>query len=933
MKEIGMSPMAEISRSRRGPSGRRLVGSLRAVAAVAGLALAAAGVPGWLISPSAASAATPNDGSDWGPTGLSTSPSQAKVAWDNTGNPAADVVYRDGRQQLPHTDHKTYDDVASSVVSNYFDAYGPGNGLGGLKLTVSQTQDLVNQSINVQVSGVKGGQPFGLPTPVYLQVFQCWGGLTSSGAPDRGAAQPDPATCQVGAGDASVQSQFQVANSRFINADPLLAGSDWQKYLNKSPQTDVPFTSIAGVKSGSTNAFDNQFFNSSSSNEISRLQVSASGSATRQFEVQTAVESGGLGCGRRRGEVSTATCWLVVVPRVDGVLSEDGPITPSLWAQRMQVKLGFRDIVAGCPSGQDRTLTAGSELLTAAAASWTPGLCAAKNIALGYTQLGDPVARNEFDNGASDAVLTTQPGTKAAAYTPVALSAPVITYALSYQPQCPAKATAYTADQATACGYSSLAALNTDIARSGTLVRNLKLDARLVAKLLTQSYSLAIFENGGFHRSGWMVNLADGKTRPNSLAGDPEFFRLNPDLKHISVTASAVTNLDHLIVEALRSDAASQIWSWIQADPEASAFLDGCPDANGMTINPFYSNRSYAACEATSNTLSLQAAADIKATTTAGTYADLPLSYPPPGSPYPLTGWQEAHIGGEPTFGVFDFLPPVNSMPVAGRDVAIGYLPRNSNLCLTAIDSTCTPAPGKWSDPKTRQAGDQLGVMSITTAATAAQFQLPTASLCDTSGAHCVGASTSSFERAAAGFVSTETRGVVAPGPADYAAGAYPLTMPVYAAVQTALPSNEKAAYAHALQYITTTGQKPGFGPGNLPQGYAPLTKPLLAQANSAISALLTATPASKPTSTSTASGGSSSSGGSSTPGGVNAPSGPSAHGTTPVTNAVSPTELVTVSSGTPSWPKWPLPFGLAVAVLAGIAGPIMRLRGTVRIG
>src|SRR5262249_45545390 len=142
---------------------------------------------------------------------------------------------------------------------------------------------------------------------------------------------------------------------------------------------------------------------------------------------------------------------------------------------------------------------------------------------------------------------------------------------------------------------------------------------------------------------------------------------------------------------------------------------------DGMVINPFYSTRTYQGCENQRATLSAQADSDRKDTTTPDSYVDLALTYPPDGSPFPLPGWQEAKVPGNPTFSVFDFLPRVASMPVAGRDVAIGYVPRTSNLCLTELDPTCVPAPGKWTAPKSRQPGDRLGAMAITTAATAAR--------------------------------------------------------------------------------------------------------------------------------------------------------------------------------------------------------------------
>jgi hypothetical protein len=909
----------------------------RLTAGVLGLALAGASMPG-LFGATADASVVAEDGTNWGPSGLLSTSSAVTARWDNTGNPATSVVYRDGRQRLPHTAGATYDSIKSTTTGPYFDYFGTDNGLGGLQVKVSQTKDLVNQSVTLEVSGVKGGAPYGTPSPVYLQAFQCWGGVDAAGRPAPDAANPDPATCQVGAMDPTAYRSPETAFTRYIKSDPLVPGGDWERYYaNADPLSDVPFTAIDGQKSGSTNGVQNQFFNATTTNEASKIQMSASGTATRQMELQSSLESPGLGCGLRRGVTSTSTCWLVIVPRIDGVLQQNGPIAPSLWAQRLQVKLGFRDIVAGCPSGEARTLTAGSELLGAAAASWTPGLCEAKNIALGYTRLGDEVARNQFIAGANSAILTSKSVDAEAAYVPVSLAAPVVAYSLSYQPNCPARTDPYTEAEATECGYASVAELEADLVRAGKPIRDLKLNARLVAKLLTQSYAFAIFDRTGFERKGWMVE------RPSSLGDDPEFLRLNPTLTHISKSTSAINEMNRLIVEATRSDGAVQVWNWILGDADARAFLNGCPDADGMVVNPFYSTRTYQGCESARTALAAQADADRAATPTSDNYVDSALTYPPDGSPYPLPGWQEADPGGGfPPYTVYDFLVRADTMPVAGRDNAIGYVPQNSELCLTELDPSCQPAPGKYKDPKTRQPGDRLGLMSITDAATAAAFQLPTAQFCDSTGTKCVGATTTSFAKAADRFVDTAVEGVVEPGPADYAGGAYPLTVPVYAAVSTKIPAKDQRAYGRALSYLTTTGQKPGFAPGDLPPGYTPLTKSLRKQAEAGIDTLLSASdaqpsesPTATPTPTTTPTTGGGGLGGttippptSSTPSG-STPS-PSASPSAPAGDEV---QLAAMTPGQETWPSWLLPFGLALALLAGAAGPLVRLRSRIRLG
>jgi hypothetical protein len=63
--------------------------------------------------------------------------------------------------------------------------------------------------------------------------------------------------------------------------------------------------------------------------------------------------------------------------------------------------------------------------------------------------------------------------------------------------------------------------------------------------------------------------------------------------------------------------------------------------------------------------------------------------------------------------------------------------------------------------------------------------------------------------------------------------------MPVYAAVNTdGLSADDAKTIATALDFITTTGQKPGTAEGELPFGYAPLSGALADQAAAAVKTL-----------------------------------------------------------------------------------------------
>lgn len=924
--------------SSRHPAAARV----RSAAGMAGMALALGSMMVLLFS-SASSAAggTAADGSDWGSTGVLASDSAVTVHWDNNGNPASSLVYRDTRQVIPHTGGKTYLDVAPSLNDQYYNEFGPQNGLGGMSVTVSQTQNLVDQTINLTVHGVLGGtNVLGGSSKSYLQVFECWGGLTASGRPDPRASQPDPATCQTGAiGSDTRGGSASLSEGRYVGTDPLVLNGDWKGYYNNL-KGDVPFTAINGAVSGSTAQLANSYFDTTTTNELSSVNIGPDGSASRPFETQTGEEAPGLGCGVRPNSASTPTCWLVIVPRITDVMGASGPISPSLWAQRLQVKLGYRNAGATCPGNRARTLIAGSEMLNDAAASWTPGICGAEQIELGYTKIGDQVARTQFQTGLTQEILTTQPlpGGTAAIEVPVALTAPVFAYSLTYQPSCIELNPQPSTDaQAQACGYANLTDLQNDRKRAGTPVRSLNLDARLVAKLLTQSYDDALIHKSGLTAAPWML------AEPGNLVSDPEFLHLNPDLVHESTSSgSPALKINHLILESLRSDAAAQVWNWILADPGARAFLNGCPDPYGHVIDPFYSTRTYVGCESQAAQLSAANAAARHSTTVSPNYVDQPLSYPPDGSPFPLPTWQQYQAPGsdELPLTVVDWLPNVNSMADSGRDTAIGFLPQNGNWCDTALDLACGPPPGKWNDLKIRQPTGSLGLMAISDAGTAARFQLATARLCDDNGSTCVGADASSLDKAAGRFQPSGHGGLLEPATnADYAGGAYPLTVPVYAAITPSLGVSIRRSYATAFQYLITTGQVPGYRVGDLPPGYAPLTSNLKVLASRGIATLrLDAPPTGGTTGsgTGTGPGGSLPAGGSGPSTGSVPSSGSSPAGSKTKPSAVAPLVQTVGYSSVPakhvSWAWFTMPLGFAIALMAGLAGPLLRRRWGVKL-
>jgi hypothetical protein len=584
----------------------------------------------------------------------------------------------------------------------------------------------------------------------------------------------------------------------------------------------IPFVSVNGATGTAA------FFNKTTTNEFVDFPAAktAAEAASRTFELQTGAEAPGLGCGFRSDQPSTNTCWLVAVPRGfpgDPGPSSEGPLTPSLWAQRVQVKLGFQPVAQSCANGQARTLSAGSEILGAAIASWVPAICTSDKIDLGYTTVGDPQARQEYETDGQSLVFTSQPvddsgGATTTLYAPVGLSSVTIGYRFF--------------DFAT-----------------GQLVTGVKLNARLVAKLLTESYATATDIRFSGAQVGtkapWVI-----PTEISNLVADPEFHALNPD-----IPLDAATDNGDLVVNSTLSDADTLLWQWIVADKDAKAFLDGCPDAasNDSVINPFYSTRSYAECLPQKDALDATAVAERSPITTAnpnGTtvssdYQDAPVDYPPTAAAFPQPGWYERSPIPEGT-GMSTPLALSNlhareaTLGATGIDVFHGVEPSISSWCFAANDPSCTSGPGtngKWVQAITPSLTNT--VFGVTDSTSAAQFQVATAQLCDDAG-NCVGADTASLQKAAGQFQPGAIPDAPQPSTTqDEKDGAYPLTLPVYAQINTSgMLAADATTIATILTFMTTTGQTPGFTSGNLPPGYAPLTTSMVGQSAKTIAAL-----------------------------------------------------------------------------------------------
>ena len=639
-----------------------------------------------------------------------------------------------------------------------------------LRVTVSQTENLANQGIRITWTGGKPTSPGEYATD-YLQVMQCWGEATTG---------PTPQQCQWGAPTGTTGNLAGVnAASRDINEyeDNAQVYSDDLKHAptRANPFLRVfsfPFTSVKGQ----TDFESNKFFTSATTNEITAARTGRDGTGSIAFETQTSLQAPHLGCGalKTAGDPSSArACWLVIVPRgthnLNGALASTAtsagrvtgsPLSASAWKNRMVVKLGFQAVAASCPIGNTERRVVGSELIADAITSWQPALCAS-GTTYGFSQIGDGEARRQITtdiDGGSKLAFVTDPldsataGDANIAYAPVASSAIVVGYNIDY----------------------SLNANATNFAKNGTQVDNLTLNARLVAKLLTQSYQLDV---PGLGASDPILSR-----NPRSIVADPEFLALNPEF--VGFTSSSAP--DGLIVALGSSDANAHVWQWLKADPLAASFLAGSADEWGMKINAQY--------------LSLGLAT---AVTDSFPKADL--------STYRIDP------APEPGFGTLDLRPYMNDM----HEVAYRALKADANVKV-AWDDTKAPPAYISNGP---QLPGQRFMLALTDAPSAHRYGLSTAKLVNPAG-QSVAPSSETIATAVAAMTDTTFPGVKVYDPNTRTLGAYPLSMPTYAAVNVCkAPKAALTEYAALLTYATGAGQTVGDAKGQLPVGYVPIAE------------------------------------------------------------------------------------------------------------
>ncbi|MDT4923759.1 MAG: hypothetical protein QOG01_1472 [Pseudonocardiales bacterium] len=451
----------------------------------------------------------------------------------------------------------------------------------------------------------------------------------------------------------------------------------------------------------------------------------------------------------------------------------------SNWQNRISVPLTIAPSASVCDV-VDNAATVylyGSEAMLQATQQWGPHFCLDRSLfVLRHVQTSEPQAKNLLNVGAIQGALQGAPPTTPFAHPTVQAPVAVTGFAI-----------AYSIDGA-----------------DGTAYRNLKLNARLLAKLLSESYrSCALdcldFTSKPSQKSGF-AKLA---TNPIDMSRDPEFQALNPGIPVTNYLQSAAA----LAVMSSDSDVMHALSSYINADPEARDWLNGVPDPWGMVVNPAYKHIA------------------------------LPVDN------WPLLDTHIAHLGTGANLCLTQ--NPVPWLPLVAAPVSNpAMVALNMQFDIANSQTTCKDN-GQQNQKLTavgRQAPGERFLIGLVSLADAARYQVDTAQLqshntntdtgtFDDASGRSFAAPTPAGLQAAARFLTPEDTLGTWKLPYDEmrtattGAKAYPGTMLMSADVPTSgLNKGDASRYATFLRFAGGPGQVTGLGTGQLPPGYLPLT-------------------------------------------------------------------------------------------------------------
>lgn len=513
-------------------------------------------------------------------------------------------------------------------------------------------------------------------------------------------------------------------------------------------------------------------------NEIAAFS-DQNGDGSVQFEVRTATENASLGCSH------SVPCSIVVIP-INGLSCDqpasppttadqacrkggqfapgssnyanqgvDQAVSPSLWwspsnwRNRFSVPVTFGLPPGVCDVLDPRAPTGfyGSELLSEAALQWAPAYCLNKQrFKFQMNNMSDDAGWNLMESGGGPAAEVSSKH-KPSSPDPVGYAPTAVTgFSIGYVIDKPDNAGEY---------------------------NHLQLNARLLAKLLTQSY---LGSDLGRDHPGIGSN-------PLSILGDPEFQKLNPGLSHNDTEAAAT-----LLSLSIQSDVIRQLTDYIAHDKRAMAFVDGTPDPWGMKVNPSYKGITL------------------------------------PTSEWPLLDTYIPRTANEcrqkhPAVYFNQLAAPVSTMSTIAQALLDAW-PEVQTRCDYDL-STKTYKLGRI-DPQSYGSRFMLGVVSL---GDAARYGLRSAALETTSGKY-VAPTTSSLSSALKVSTQAKPNEPFTMDMADLleAGNAYPGAMVVYTAAKLRnLDEADAAKVAQFIRVSTTQGQVPGSGNGQLPDGFLPI--------------------------------------------------------------------------------------------------------------
>ena len=665
-----------------------------------------------------------------------------------------------------------------------------------LKVTVSQTQDLTSQGIMVSWTGGKESvRPSNDGGANFLQIMQCWGDDPNH------PGHPDRTTCQYGAFASPGSERTATTSTENVDSQDLKYTKPGSGFANP-PYTSIPFKSATGTEiwdltrnpngslafNSSIDMASNEFFSKSTSNEVTWAASDSAGVGESKFEVQTASQSPGLGCGNAKkvnGKYVGQPCWIVVLPR--GVadnrqssISKSGLFWDA-WKHHLAIKLGFRPLGVRCQIGVPERQVQGSELIGAAFASWQPDLC-------GGSVKSAFVISNQFDGDSLDAAasatssplaITTRANNLQAndplVYAPLAVGGISLSFAIDRNIN------------------ESLVVSPELRARNFTPFTKMNITPRLLAKLLTYSYKESL---------PWGADITELGTNSRNLTNDPDFLAVNSDEADWQAMDLKFGGLADALIPNSRSYLAERVWKYIMSNKDARDFMAGKADPFGMKVNPWYCTD--AKINPTKAAFQLPNPGFAKAD---------PIERPD------TTATDPTHGGG--VVNLVTWRPYISDFETGALSTLIG----NSYTLGGWNNMSNPPAYAKTG----RSLPGQQRVMSITTTPSAERYQTFQASLLNSAG-QFVAPTTSSLLAAENAMTPTaENSGVFEysfeSAQAKKAKGAYPLATPIYAALNP-LQADAKArlAYANMIRFAVNKGQTLGTNQGQLPPGYAPIS-------------------------------------------------------------------------------------------------------------